>query len=154
MKETSVCFTGHRNLTDYEKNRIEISISDIIKSLCIRGFTKFYCGGAVGFDMIAALAVLDAKNNYPDIKLNLILPYKGQERYWSLVEKANQELILTSADSIEYVYERYLPGCFHSRNRRLVDSSSICVGYLTKQSGGTYFTIQYAQKNGLEIIMV
>lgn len=38
------------------------------------------------------------------------------------------------------------------RNRHLVDNSSVCVAYLTANSGGTAYTVNYAESKGLKII--
>ena len=40
------------------------------------------------------------------------------------------------------------------RNRHLIDNSSLCICYLTKNSGGTAFTVNYALKKGLIITNV
>ena len=40
----------------------------------------------------------------------------------------------------------------HKRNRHLVDNSSICICYLTENSGGTFYTVNYAKKQGLTVI--
>ena len=41
----------------------------------------------------------------------------------------------------------------HKRNRHLVNSSSICLCYLNKQSGGTFYTVNYAYRKGLKVIV-
>ena len=51
-----------------------------------------------------------------------------------------------------YTSQAYTAGCMHKRNRHLVDNSSVCVCYLTKDSGGTAYTVRYARKRGLEVI--
>ena len=51
-----------------------------------------------------------------------------------------------------YVSRQYTRGCMHERNRHLVDNSSVCVCYLNRESGGTAYTVDYAKKQGLEII--
>lgn len=51
-----------------------------------------------------------------------------------------------------YTAQQYTKGCMHKRNRHLVDNSSVCVCYLNRESGGTAYTVNYAKKNGLEII--
>ena len=38
------------------------------------------------------------------------------------------------------------------RNRHLVDNSSLCISYLTSDSGGTAYTVDYAKANGLKVI--
>ena len=42
----------------------------------------------------------------------------------------------------------------HKRNRHLVDNSSLCICYLTKQSGGTAYTVSYAESHDLKIVNV
>ena len=42
----------------------------------------------------------------------------------------------------------------HKRNRHLVDNSSLCIAYLTKESGGTAYTVNYARQSGLTIINI
>ena len=45
-------------------------------------------------------------------------------------------------------------GCMHVRNRHLVDFSSYCICYQTKETGGTAYTVNYAKENGLIIYNV
>ena len=40
------------------------------------------------------------------------------------------------------------------RNRYLVDHSSLCICYLTRQTGGTAYTFNYAKNKGIEIINI
>lgn len=40
------------------------------------------------------------------------------------------------------------------RNRYLVDNSSICIAYLTKNKGGTAYTVDYAKKLGVTVINI
>ena len=61
---------------------------------------------------------------------------------------------MEAADKIVYTSENYYNGCMHKRNRHLVDNSSLCIAYLTKESGGTAYTVNYARQNGLTIINV
>ena len=42
----------------------------------------------------------------------------------------------------------------HRRNRHLVDHSGTCICYLTRSTGGTAYTVDYARKKGLRIINV
>ena len=58
------------------------------------------------------------------------------------------------ADHVVYTAQQYTRGCMHRRNRYLVDNSGICVCYLTKERGGTAYTVNYAEKHKLEIINI
>lgn len=154
MKSKSVCFTGHRDIPIDRAEFIKETVRNIISELSELGYTDFYAGGASGFDLLASYEVLELKKKNEDIKLRLIFPYKKDIKYYSSYERYKQKRLLELADSVEYVFERYLPGCFHTRNRKLVDLSSVCVAYLKKTNGGTYFTVNYAKEKGLKVIEI
>ena len=48
----------------------------------------------------------------------------------------------------------YRKGCFHIRNRYMVDNSCYCICYLTENKGGTAYTVNYAKRQGLKIINI
>ncbi len=64
------------------------------------------------------------------------------------------QYIISQADKVRYTSEYYYSGCMNTRNRHLVDNSSVCICYLAKSRGGTYFTVIYAEQRGLQIINV
>ncbi|WP_297983767.1 hypothetical protein [uncultured Oscillibacter sp.] len=59
-----------------------------------------------------------------------------------------------SLSHVVYTAQQYTRGCMHKRNRYLVDNSGVCVCYLTKERGGTAYTVNYAEKRKLEIINI
>lgn len=60
--------------------------------------------------------------------------------------------VLKCADEVNYTQERYSSGVYYKRDRRLIDLSSICISYQYKNTGGTAYTTNYAQKNGVQVI--
>ena len=58
------------------------------------------------------------------------------------------------ADEVIYTSEENKKGCMHKRNRYLVDNSSLCICYITRKSGGTAYTVKYAQNNGMTVVNV
>ena len=40
------------------------------------------------------------------------------------------------------------------RDRYLVDDSSVCLAYLTRATGGTAYTVNYARRRGLRIVNI
>lgn len=152
MKEKTVCFTGHRDLPDGSQPVMFRRLKMVIQALYHKGYRYFGAGGALGFDTIAAQAVLSLKEKCPDIKLILVLPCKNQTERWDEIDKRVYEDILTLADKVVYVSQYYQRGCMQKRNRHLVDGSSLCISYLNKESGGTAYTVNYAKQKGLEII--
>lgn len=119
-----------------------------------QGYRYFGCGGALGFDTLAAQTVLRLREIYPEIRLILVLPCRDQTRGWKQADVAEYDRIMKAADKVTYTSEQYYSGCMHKRNRHLVDNSSLCICYLTEQSGGTAYTVNYARSQGLKIINV
>ena len=58
MHESSCSFTGHRRIPQDDFLNLQKRLQKIIKQLIKQGITTFYCGGALGFDTLAAQAVL------------------------------------------------------------------------------------------------
>ena len=151
---TSVCFTGHRDIEPSEAKNVPALLKSIIKESISRGATRFLAGGAVGFDTIAALCVLELKREFPDITLELILPCTNQAQKWSERNRMVYEMIIERADRVEYLHQTYTPNCMHDRNRRLVDEADLVIAYLSHSGGGTAYTVAYALQNDKELINV
>ena len=83
-----------------------------------------------------------------------MLPCRSLTRGWSQADIDIYEEIKRRADKVTYMSENYFRGCMQKRNRHLVDSSSICICYLTKPTGGTAYTVNYAHRCGLQIFNI
>ncbi len=150
-RNRTACFTGHRKIPASEIKNIEKRLDEIIEKLYQKGVIFYGAGGSYGFDMLAEKAVIRARNRHSEIKLILVLPCKNQEKYWTEDNKTTFAEIKNQADKIVYTSEIYSKDCMHKRNRHLVDFSGYCVSYLSKNSGGTAFTVNYARQNEVEI---
>ncbi len=151
MKEKTCCFTGHRDITENEdilKEKIKVEIRKLIN----RGVIYFGCGGARGFDTIAAQAVLQLKEKYPYIKLILILPCNNHTKEWSEHDKIRYAMTEQGADKIKILSPYYHKGCMHIRNRYMIDNSSYCICYLRRRGGGTAYTVDYALSKNRNIV--
>ena len=152
MKEKTCCFTGHRELPEEQLPQLRNALFKVIVRLAAQGVTRFACGGALGFDTLAAQMVLVVKEAFPQIQLLLVLPCKTQDKYWPKEDQEIYREILARADRVVFVSETYIQGCMQKRNRLLVEGSSVCVCYCTKKQGGTVYTLNYAQQKGLKVI--
>ena len=152
MKEKTCCFTGHRELPEEQLPQLRNALFKVIVRLAAQGVTRFACGGALGFDTLAAQMVLVVKEAFPQIELLLVLPCKTQDKYWPKEDQEIYREILARADRVVFVSETYIQGCMQKRNRLLVEGSSVCVCYCTKKQGGTVYTLNYASLKGLEVI--
>ena len=147
-------FTGHRDIPYADIISMPQKLEGIIDRLIDEGVREFRCGGAQGFDTIAALKVLEAKKKNSDVRLVLYLPCKDQARGWSDSAKAIYARIIELADGVTYTSELYKPGCMHARNRALINGADVCVAYCTSDRGGTAYTVAYARSNEIKIITV
>ena len=154
LKRYTVCFTGHRKIPPEQMDTLARRLKAELTKLIKDGYIYFGAGGALGFDTLAAQTVLELKRNYPHIKLILVLPCVSQTRGWSAVDAEIYENIKREADKVVYTSQEYTRGCMHKRNRHLVDNSNVCVCYLTENTGGTVYTVDYARKNGLSIVNI
>lgn len=152
MKNKTCCFTGHRELPPQEQDRIKALLERVIEKLIERGVVFFGSGGALGFDTLAAEAVLELKKKYPQIKLIMVYPCKDQTTLWSESDIERYNKIKSASDKIVYTSEKYDKSCMFKRNRHLVNYSGYCVCYLNKPTGGTAYTVKYAKENGLVVI--
>lgn len=146
------CFTGHRTIPESDAYSLPLRIEETLERLYSLGVREFRAGGAVGFDMLAALKVISFRNIHPDVRLNLILPCRDQYIKWSSHDKSAYQFTLTHADSVIYLHDKYTAECMHERNRALVSGAHFCVAYMRKPSGGTAYTVRLSERSGLRVI--
>lgn len=148
----TVCFTGHRQIFAYEQEDLSTLLENEIQRQIALGAEVFRAGGALGFDTLAAIAVLKAKKKYPHIRLELILPCPTQTQNWSVSDVRLYEKIRKQADCYQYVSDFYYDGVLQMRNNRLVDGAEVCIAYLNNSHGGSAYTSARAIRSGLEYI--
>lgn len=154
-KYDSCCFTGHRVLPKSEEARkiLRDKLRRIIADLVKEGITRFYTGGARGFDAMAAMTVLEMKAYFPQIQLYLAIPFLGQHLRWPKREIALYEQIMEHADKVEVISPSCTRDCMKKRNYYMVDHSCICVYYMVNQvRSGTAQTVSYAKKRHSRLI--
>ena len=148
----TVCFTGHRHMERQEALRLPSLLDVVIRELYERGARVFRAGGAQGFDTVAALKVLELREQLPEIRLALILPCRDQTAGWDAAAVRTYRYIYGRADARQFLFDRYIDGCMLERDRRLVEGSDICVAFCTRSRGGTAYTCACALRAGLELI--
>ena len=82
----AVAFTGHRKERILQGNgnnlltlaQIKDAVVEMVTELYGKGYKAYYTGMANGFDMIAAEAVLQVREEYGDIVLIAAVPFRKQ----------------------------------------------------------------------------
>ena len=151
-KEHCCCFTGHR---PEKLNRSERDIcADLeyeIQNAIDNGYTTFISGMSRGVDIWAAEIVLQLRNDGQPIHLVCAIPYAGFEAGWSANWQQRYRTVLHTADAVNYVCVSRCRGCYHIRNRWLVDHSSRVIAVYNGHLGGTKNTINYAGRTGVPV---
>jgi len=149
------CFSGHRKLPQ-DCTELRTNLEKAIITLIEQGVVFFGNGGAVGFDALAATTVLKLKEDYPHIRLVMVLPCPPEEQSlkWSEEQKKRYYELLDKADKVRVLSSRYTSSCMLDRNRHLVDCSAYLICYLRENKGGTFYTVNYAEKHGRNILRI
>lgn len=158
-----VCFTGNRPASlPWKFNEdcelflaFKNSLYNLIKSLIENGARYFITGMAMGFDLIAAEVVLELKSIYPEVKLECAIPCMNQCKGWIEGYKKRYNKIIESSDKVTYLTDKnYFEGCFHVRNRYMVDKSDLVLACSFSTGGGTASTIKYASSKNKNLIII
>ena len=136
-------FTGHRGLAPYFNAE---RLWDELEYVISRGVETFYNGMAVGFDLLAAEAVLFLKKKYPKIKLVACIPFYNQERYYNDTDKARYARIIKEADKRILISDEYSKDAPLKRNRYMAEHADVLITYCKKNSGGSAYTVNYFRK--------
>ncbi len=151
--ENAICaFSGHRSLPPSAEEQLRRLLLQRIDALAEEGYTGFICGGAIGFDTLAAEAVIAARARRPALTLTLAIPCPEQDRGWSEQQRARYRAALEAADETVLVSPAYHRYCMMQRNRYMVDHSRLLVCYLTSDKGGTAATVRYALRRKLPVV--
>lgn len=154
------CFTGYRpskfpfklQNDDAEYSlfikRLYTTIESLIEDECF----VFYSGMAMGFDIIAAEAVLNFKEKMPNIKLICAVPFENQEISFPAEWKKRYRHIINSCDDVLVLSQEYYNGCYQNRNKFMVDSSDYILTWYDGLKGGTRNTLLYAEKTKKYIV--
>ncbi|MDE6667829.1 MAG: DUF1273 domain-containing protein [Clostridia bacterium] len=162
IKAKTACFTGHRpqklpwgfNENDERCKTMKATLKAEIETAVQNGYNTFFCGMALGFDMICAETVLELKQKY-DIYLIGAIPCKHQDRKWSKEYKIRYRNLLKRLDRVHYVCKHYTGAeCMLERNRYMIDNSSLLIALFDGGDGGTKFTVDYAREKGLNIVII
>lgn len=136
------CFAGHgKNCYTHD---IYDNLVNLIEKLIVEeNVSEFWVGNYGRFDGISAEAVRSLKERYPDIRLNLVIPYLTSEmnEYKELYYNNYDDIVI--ADLPEGMPERVrILKC----NEYMVNCSDFMVCYVNHSWGGAVKTLKYAQK--------
>ncbi len=158
----SCCFSGHRPgklpWGDDEGDRRCLALKErlwnAMEAAYERGYRHFICGMAEGCDIFFGEAVAALRRSRPDVTLEAAVPCPEQDLRWSAGSTERYDRLLSECDKLTVVSPRYSPECMMRRNRYMVDRSGVVIAVFNGSRGGTFNTLRYAVRCGLEIIEI
>jgi uncharacterized phage-like protein YoqJ len=147
----SCSFTGHRVIADELVAPLEALLLRAINYVYGEGCRTFYCGGALGFDTMAAKLLIGKRLHFPDIRLIIVAPCIDQADKWSVKDRDIYEYILANADEVIYVEEEYTKSCMKKRNARLASLCDVMIAYSGRTNSGSAQTVRMAEELGKRV---
>lgn len=155
MRERTCCFTGHRDIPADRLQMVMTGTEAKVRELISQGYRYFGIGGAMGYDTIVAEMLFRLREReYPEIKIILVYPFDGFISRWSDSQQATYARLLPMYDKRVCVCKSASREAYLARDRHLIDYSSACIAYCTRQTGGTAYTIRYAAARGVPVFNV
>lgn len=137
-----VTFCGHKDI--YGADWLQDKLVKTVEQLIREGADTFYLGGYGGFDSLAASTVKEMKQQHPEIRSVLVLPYLDRQYNDAFYDE-------TTYPSLEEVPRRY---AISRRNEWMVDQSDVIVAYVDHGWGGAAKTLEYARRKKKRIIQI
>lgn len=122
-----------------------------LQALIEQGYTTFYCGMAIGFDLQCAEFLLLLRDEFPQVRLIACIPCEDQSDKFSKTDQLRYRKVRRECDEEVVLHPHYVTGCMLERNRYMVDRADILFAYLERMRGGTYYTVHYAQERGIPV---
>lgn len=139
---TTVAFTGHRSYC----GEAAAALHATVEELYARGMRTFLSGMAMGFDLAAAEAVIEARTQRPGLRLVAVVPFRDQAARFPREEAARFERVLGAADQVVVLSECYHRACYAVRNDFLIDHAATLVAWYDGSPGGTHYTVRRAMR--------
>ena len=164
MKEDTCCVTGHRPQSlpwghrEHDPRCValkKLMWKEMRRLIEERGVRHFISGMAMGADTYAAELVLMLRDTYPGITLECAIPCVEQTKLWPEEDRERYLSLLEQADRETLVQREISEGCYRKRNRYMVDNSAFVLAVWNGRGrSGTQSTVDYAKKQGREIIVI
>ena len=147
------CVTGHRDISESMVSKITRLLQDEIVQAYRDGYRKFYSGMATGVDLIFVEILSKYKAvSKLDIFIEAVLPYRGAMNK----RNAHFQRLVGCCDAVRVLSEQYYgKRVYLERNKYMFDNSQKVIAvYDGRVTGGTYFTIEYAQMNNKDLRII
>ncbi len=137
MDKKICCFAWHGHL-GYKDELKNLIYNKCIELITINYVRKFCVGNYGNFDTMAANIVRELKHEYPEIELNLIIPYLTAE-----INNYKEYDNIIMVDIPLNTPKRYW---ILKSNQYMINQSNYLVAYVNYSFGGAVKTLEYAKR--------
>ncbi len=156
------CFTGHRpeklpwrrNESDPRCLALKERLDRALDAAYDQGMRHFLCGMALGADFYFCDAVLALRARRPGVTLEAVIPCEEQASRWQEADRERYFSLVEQCDYETMVQRHYDRGCMLRRNRHMVDRSAMLIAVYDGMLGGTMYTLTYAMKHQLDVVIL
>jgi len=139
MEYNTAFFTGHRYITMYYK----AEINTLIDMALTQGISEFFCGMAIGTDLLAAECLVDRALSW-----TAVIPCADQTERWTIHQQQRYRRLLDQTNKQIVLYPKYENGVMQARNLYMIRHSELCLAmYDNSNTGGTALTVRMAQQH-------
>lgn len=129
-------------------------LTEKIEQLIEKGYGHFISGGAMGVDTWAVEAVLKLKEKHSWILLEMVSLFDDQAKSWTVEYRQRHDSLFKKADIVTATSNSFYRGCYHKRNRYMVDNADVVLACFDGKAGGTEVTMDYAEKNEVPVMIL
>ena len=140
----SCFFIGHRDAPESLLAAVRAAAEGLIRE---KGVSDFYVGSRGSFDRLAAKAVRELRERYPEVRLYLVLAYLPPAG-WTLPEGFTGSVF---PEGLERAPRRF---AILRANRAMADSCEYLIAYAPHAAGNARKVAEYARGKGRRVIEV
>jgi uncharacterized phage-like protein YoqJ len=161
-RENTCCFSGYRpeklpwrgDEADARCVRLKADIDSAAARAYADGMRHFVCGMARGCDMYFCESVIALRSRLDGVTVEAAVPHERQSAGWPAQDAARYDRLLAMCDVRTVVSAQYSRGAMAKRNRYMVNRSSALIAVYDGRPGGTGYTVSYAEKRGVKLIIL
>jgi len=142
---SSCFFIGHRDAPGSLLPAVREAVENLIRN---EGVHDFYVGSRGNFDRLAAAAVRELMETYPQVCLYRVLAYLPGEEDDLLSEGFSGTVY---PEGLERVPRRF---AIPRANRAMVDSCRYLIAYAPYETGNARQVAEYAKRRGREVVEI
>lgn len=126
-----------------------------LESFIWQGYRHFYTSATQGIELWAAEIILELREQYPGVALEMVIPYDSHARKWPKELQERYDVVRQQADIVTFISYSYQKGAIFARNRYLLENCHVLLAaYMPGLASGTEKLTQQARWRGHQVCTI